>query len=303
VTTPSPSLMSLLNPGAVSQGGTSSHRAALAVENAHNTMIAVCKFFLIHSSKNTIQYVIILAMETDFKVQVGEFEGPLEVLLDLIEKRKMHINDVSLATVADTFIEHINNYEEFPMGDSADFILIASTLLLIKSKSLLPNLELTEEEKVNIDDLEDRLAQYKKYKDLSTHISKMFGEARLYFARESKTKRVVFSPTQEISLERLLASVQNALNNVPRPEILPQVSVRKTVSLEEMIDNLRERVEKSIKLSFKDFAHKGKADKIDIIVSFLAVLELAKRGVVRISQEKHFDDISIETEQLSVPKY
>jgi hypothetical protein len=63
VTTPSPSLMSLLNPGAVSQGGTSSHRAALAVENAHNTMIAVCKFFLIHSSKNTIQYVIILAMD------------------------------------------------------------------------------------------------------------------------------------------------------------------------------------------------------------------------------------------------
>ena len=103
-------------------------------------------------------------MPEDFKVRVGEFEGPLELVLDLIEKRKMHISDVSLSQVADEFIEYIKSFEEFPIADSADFILVASTLLLIKSKSLLPNLQLTEEEQGSIEDLENRLASYKNIK-------------------------------------------------------------------------------------------------------------------------------------------
>ncbi len=76
-------------------------------------------------------------MDSDFKVKVGQFEGPLDLLLELIEKRKLHISDVPLSEVADEFIEYIKSFEEFPIADSADFILVASTLLLIKSKSLL----------------------------------------------------------------------------------------------------------------------------------------------------------------------
>lgn len=241
-------------------------------------------------------------METDFQITVGEFKGPLETLLELIEKRKMHINDVSLAEVADAFIEHMKTTENFPMADSADFILIASTLLLIKSKSLLPNLELTEEEKGNIENLEERLALYKKFKEVSLLIKEIFGKNQLYFAQESKTRKIVFSPTPEITTKSLLAAVQNVLNNVPKQEVLPKVSVKKTISLEEMIDNLRARVEKSLKLSFRDFSG-DKGDKISVIVGFLAILELAKRGIVRVNQEKHFDDISIESESVGLPRY
>ena len=244
-----------------------------------------------------------IPMETDFQIKVGEFEGPLETLLDMIEKKKLHINDISLAEVADAFIEHINSLGEFPMADSADFILIASTLLLIKSKSLLPNLELTEEEGQNIEDLQERLAQYKKYKNISIFIKDLFGQKPLYFAQESKIKKVVFSVTPEININNILNSIQEVLSNVPKEEILPKVSLKKTISLEEMIDNLKRRVEKSIKLSFKDFAGRERADKIHIIVSFLAILELAKQGIVRIEQARHFDDISIESEQIGVPKY
>ncbi len=148
-------------------------------------------------------------METDFKVKVGEFEGPLTLLLDLIERRKLHISNVSLSAVADEFIEYTRSFENFPIGDSADFILIASTLLLIKSKSLLPNLELSEEEKVSIEDLENRLAQYKKHKELAAKLGEMFGNF-LYFAKESKQKNVVFSPTYEISLESLKRAMEIA---------------------------------------------------------------------------------------------
>ena len=101
-----------------------------------------------------------------YTVKTEAFEGPLDILLSLIEKRKLHINDVSLSKVADDFIAYINSIEEFPLEESADFILIASTLILIKSKSLLPTLDLSIEEEEDISTLEDRLREYQKIKEL-----------------------------------------------------------------------------------------------------------------------------------------
>ena len=242
-------------------------------------------------------------METDFKVRVGEFEVPLELLLDLIEKRKLHISDVSLSQVADEFLEHIKSYENFPIADSADFILIASTLLLIKSKSLLPNLSLTEEEQVSIEDLENRLALYKKYKELSVGLGKMFGHF-LYFARDKKEKPVVFSPTPLITLSSLKGALQNALQNIPQKiEALPKVVVDKIISLEDMIGKLSERITDGLRTSFRDFSGFGKEEKINVIVSFLAMLELVKQGLVRVNQDNHFDDIEMESENIGVPQY
>src|SRR3989344_4410007 len=97
----------------------------------------------------------------EFKIHIEGFEGPLELLLSLIEKRKLPINDVSLASVTDEYILHIQQQKEFPLSETSHFILIASTLLLIKSKSLLPTLELTEEEAGDIENLERRLKLYK----------------------------------------------------------------------------------------------------------------------------------------------
>lgn len=241
-------------------------------------------------------------MDTDFKVRVGEFEGPLELLLDLVEKRKLHINSVSLSQVADEFIEHTKSYESFPIGDSADFILIASTLLLIKSRSLLPNLELSEEEKGSIEDLETRLSLYKKYKELAVGISKMFGRF-LYFASDSKTHPVIFAPTEEITLSSLQVALNEALKNVPKEERLPKVTVAKIISLEEMMDNLSKRMESSLKMSFKDFSGMGKTERVNVIVSFLAMLELVKQGLVRVSQENHFEDIDMESSEINTPSY
>ncbi|MEK7642500.1 MAG: segregation/condensation protein A [Patescibacteria group bacterium] len=249
-------------------------------------------------------------METDFKVQVGEFEGPLELLLELIEKRKLHINSVSLSKVAEDFLEHIEKQEEFPIADSADFILIASTLLLIKSKSLLPNLELTEEEEESIENLEERLREYQKYKILALNIQKMFGDF-LFFAEESKSRQVVFAPTAEISTANLHKTILETLSNIPKQDFLPKVKVEKTINLEEIIENLSKRVQKSIKMSFSSFVNNSadkagfsnKENRVEVIVSFLAMLELVKRGAMRVSQTTHFGDIEMENENLSVPVY
>ncbi len=92
----------------------------------------------------------------------------MELLLDFIEKRKLFINDISLSKVTDDFIGFLKEKSNFPLGLSANFILVASTLLLIKSKSLLPTLNLTSEEEANIEDLETRLKEYQRIKELST---------------------------------------------------------------------------------------------------------------------------------------
>ena len=252
-------------------------------------------------------YVKISPMDTDFKadfkVRVGQFEGPLDLLLDLIEKRKLHISDLSLSQIADEFIEHIKSFEEFPMSDSADFILVASTLLLIKSKSLLPNLPLTEEEQGSIEDLEKRLADYKRYKELAVGVGKMFGNF-LYFAGERKRVDVIFSPTPDITLQSLKNALAQALQNMPaKIEELPKVVVDKIISLEDMVEKLSERIKTSLKTSFSDFAGVGKTEKINVIVSFLAMLELVKQGLVRANQSKHFEDIQIEGEEAGVPTY
>jgi hypothetical protein len=93
-------------------------------------------------------------MDSEFQVKTHIFEGPLDTLLSLIEKRKLFINDISLAQVADDYISYVKSLNDFPIADSAHFILIASTLVLIKSKSLLPTLTLSEEEESSIEDLE-----------------------------------------------------------------------------------------------------------------------------------------------------
>ena len=100
-----------------------------------------------------------------FKIKTETFEGPLDLLLSFIEKRKLLINEISLAKITDDYLGHIQSISDHSIGDRAEFIVTASTLLLIKSRSLLPNLSLSDEEEQNISDLEDRLKLYQKIKD------------------------------------------------------------------------------------------------------------------------------------------
>lgn len=238
-----------------------------------------------------------------FTIKQDRFEGPLELLLDLIEKKKLFVNDVSLAKVADDYIAYVRNLSEFPVSDSAHFVLIASTLLLIKSKSLLPNLDLTTEEQASIDDLNRRLRIYERMRALSLKIKPMFGKHML-FPRGERRLDLVFSPDAEMTLANLLLAANRVLSNLPKKEFLPKVIVDKVVSLEEMITNLTRRVTESLKMSFKQFAgESNKGEKVNVIVSFLAMLELVKQGIINVSQEKHFDDIQMETENIGVPKF
>ncbi len=237
----------------------------------------------------------------NYVVKTENFEGPLDLLLDFIEKRKLHINDISLSQVTDDYINQVKKLQEFSIPGIANFILVASTLLLIKSRSLLPNLSLSEEEEADISDLEERLKIYKRIKELSVYVKNNFGR-EIIFERGELKNEPVFSPPEEMTSMSLIGSLKSVIKNIPIKEITPRAIVKKIISLEEMIARLVQRVEGSLKLSFKEFS-KGSVEKVEIIVSFLAMLELVKQGSIDVMQEKMFDDIQMEAQSVDVPKY
>jgi len=243
-------------------------------------------------------------MPPTFQIKTTVFEGPLDLLLSLIEKRKLFINDVSLAQVADDYITHIKSMGELPVRGTAHFLLIASTLVLIKSKSLLPALTLTEEEKGDIKDLEIRLRIYQRMRELGeSHIKSQFGKTMLFARMPSKQREVVFSPDKHTSTAGIGDAIRRVLANLPKKERIAETVVRKVVSLEEMIDNLSVRIQKSLKMSFKDFSQMGKQDRVHVVVSFLAMLELVKQGAIDVAQGHQFGDINMESRSAGVPRY
>ncbi|OGD69797.1 hypothetical protein A3I18_01625 [Candidatus Campbellbacteria bacterium RIFCSPLOWO2_02_FULL_35_11] len=239
----------------------------------------------------------------EYVIKTDIFEGPLGLLLDLIEKRKLFINDISLSVVADDYIEYVRNRGDISIRESAEFVLIASALMLIKSRSLLPNLNLTLEEEHSIEDLEERLKIYKQIRDLSVHVDKMFGKNIIFSANRSKNIEPVFSPDKSITKDGVFASIVEALTKIPKKEIIPKGAVKKVISLEETIDSLTRRIKQQMRMSFSEFSGMGKAEKVNVVVSFLAVLELVKQGVVAVKQNSVFGEIDIENTDIGVPTY
>ncbi len=240
----------------------------------------------------------ILEMETAYTVKAGGFEGPLSLLLDLIEKRKLFVNEISLAEVTSDYINYVKALPSMNMHDVTAFIVVASTLILIKSRSLLPNLNLTPDEEEKIVDLEARLRLYQVIKDASVFVKERFGKQLIYLSPERSWNEPIFSPDPALNLMNLYNAGQDVLARIPKKEILPEVNIKKVVSIEEMISDLTERIQTAMNMSFKDFAkhpnpENAKEEKVYMIVSFLAMLELVRGGILDVLQENTFDDMKI----------
>lgn len=242
-----------------------------------------------------------LAPKTNFHVRTAAYEGPFELLIELIEKRKLSVSEITLAAVTDDFIQHVRSKAEFPMEDATNFIAVAATLLLIKSKSLIPDLELSDEEEESIGDLERRLALYEKTREAARELGRIFGRGVMLPAGE-KEAVPVFAPSGDMTLAAIENALAAALAALEKVEELPEARVKTTVTIEEMMDNLLARVQKALSMSFKEFSAESKG-KVEVIVSFLALLELVKTGHVDADQGGTFADIRITNTSSSVPRY
>lgn len=235
-------------------------------------------------------------------IKTHVYEGPFELILDLIEKRKLSVNELSLAQVTDDYIQFVRGQGEFPMEEAAQFIGIAATLLLIKSRSLIPELELSSEEEEDVDDLKKRLMEYERVREQMRELSRIFGTSVMVSAGE-RVPEPFFAPSRDLTLERLTGALADALTALEKTaEKLPEARVRALVSIEEIMDTLLSRVQKAMTLSFREFSGTA-TDRVEVIVSFLALLELVKQGAVDALQHEGFADISIVNTSTGVPRY
>jgi len=234
-----------------------------------------------------------------YTIKTSLFEGPFGLLLNLVEDRKLFINDLSLAEVTEDYLKHIGKLQEdgtIRVEEVSSFIVVAATLILIKSKSLLPNLNLTNEEEGDIKNLEERLRLYEQFNRLSIYIKDNFGEKIIFSPLERKNDVLVFLHDSQITKESMMTFVHDILGRIPKKTFLPEVEVKKVINIEEMIEKLTERIKNSLKMSFTDFAGKPKnrEEKVVLIVSFLAMLELVRQGILNVIQDNNFENIVIE---------
>lgn len=242
-------------------------------------------------------------MET-YQIRTEAYEGPFDLLLSLIEKRKLLINDIALSEVTDDYLKHLETKNKLPVAETAQFVLVGSTLLLIKSKSLLPVLSLTNEEHDSIVDLELRLKIYDKYKTIAKGLLEMYGKKELHTRQKIKRRNVEFSPDDTMTVPILTESIIDVVKSLPVFKIsLPKTVVEKVVSLEDMMDRLSQRINSSMHISFRQFSSDVPGNKMNVIVSFLAMLELVRQGVVRVEQESKFSDIHMRSDIVRLPRY
>ncbi|MFH1978971.1 MAG: segregation/condensation protein A [Patescibacteria group bacterium] len=236
-----------------------------------------------------------------YEVKLEQFNGPFELLTELIDKKKLSINEVSLAEIADQYIEYVKTIENFPTREVASFIVVATTLMLIKSRSLMPSLKLTGEEDLEIENLEEQLKLYKQFNTLARELEKIFGK-KIIFGRDAYLNtRTVFIEPRDLSISSLEIAMEEIIKNLPKPEKkdeLPETIVTKTISLEQKIESLISRVEEKMKLCFSETHDPNRVCKrMDLVISFLALLELTKRGFIIVRQGKNFGEIEIEKNQ------
>lgn len=228
-----------------------------------------------------------------YNVSTQQFSGPLDLLLQLVEKKNLEITEISLAKVTQDYLNYIGNQALVRPEELADFLVIASTLLLIKSKCLLPTLGLEVEEEEEILDLENRLQLYKIYKKQGVKIYERWSKNFYLFTRPAwKDISIKFSPPNNFSLSRFPQFFKKALGAFEEEASLQEKKITKIVTLKQRIQELVRKLTKGKDYNLEELVS-DKNKRIDLIITFLAVLYLVKENIIKIKQEKNFGSIWI----------
>lgn len=234
-------------------------------------------------------------------IKLEKFEGPLDLLLQLIEEEELDVTEISLVQVTDQYLEYLDQATDIDPSSLADFLVVAAQLLLIKSKALLPHLQIEEEEELSSDELAFRLREYKKFRDISKALLAMYQGKNICFEKQfTLSGEKVFYPGENLESGVLLQAFRQLAQNLERQEKLAEETVVKTVSIREKISLIRTFISRESKLKFGSLLDKSES-KIDMIVTFLALLELIKQKTIKVSQDKQFGEILLEKYEIKEP--
>lgn len=228
-----------------------------------------------------------------YAVRTDTFEGPLDALLQLVEAQELPITNISLVAVTEPFVAYVRQEQGMiPLPELADFLLIAAKLIYLKSKALMPDLHDPELEEGP--SLEDQLRLYQQFVNKGVELGAMVRQHRGSFGRVHRvvqTQPGFYPPT--ISATDLRAHFERVITRLVPLATLPKTSIERAVSIEEKIEDLRTRVKALSNMSFHRYLAQAK-NKDELVVSFLALLELIKQRLIVIEQRDLFEEIHLQ---------
>jgi len=233
-----------------------------------------------------------------YRIKLDNFEGPLDLLLFLIKKNEVDIYDIPIAEITSQYLEYVEIIKLLDLESAGEFILLAATLIRIKAKMLLPRLPTDDEEEEIIDprmELVSRLLEYKRFKELAVKLSDIEAEQSNIFFRgyydniEPETEAGI-ELGEDVTLFSLISAFKQVLDRLPK-ETFHHVEIIQT-SLEEQIEFILNRLVSGRQITFFELVSHVK-DRIVIVVTFMALLELIKRGELITRQSKAFGEIWI----------
>lgn len=242
----------------------------------------------------------VLTLESNkYAIKIDNFEGPLDLLCHLIDKNKMNIYDIKISEIADQYIEYINQMEENNLEVTSEFLVMASTLLFIKSKGLLPN-QVEAEEELTEEQLIQRIIEYKKYKEITAKLKTNYEE---FSKRFFKIAEPIELPKQKLEVEysketlpdvyKLIIERNNEKINQNAKNI-EKIAIVETYTVASKVKEMFKELVKKPKFVFNKLYSISKCNKQEVVTAFTGLLELSRRNKVTTVQETLFGDITVE---------
>ena len=242
----------------------------------------------------------VLTLESNkYAIKINNFEGPLDLLCHLIDKNKMDIYDIKISDIADQYIAYINAMEEANLEITSEFLIMASTLLYIKSKGLLPT-QVENEEELTEEQLIERIIEYKKYKEITKKFKENYEEfSKRYF----KFAEIIELPKQKLEVEyskdmlpeiyKSIVERNNEKINVNAKNI-EKIAITENYTVGSKVKEMFKELIRKPKFIFNKLYSVSKCNKQEVVTAFTGLLELSRRSKVFTTQEELFGDITVE---------
>ena len=242
----------------------------------------------------------VLTLETNkYNIRLENFEGPLDLLCHLVDKNKMDINKVNITQITEQYIEYLNNMEKLNLEIASEFIVMLSTLVYLKSKSLLPK-EIDNEEEITEEELIRRIIEYKKYKEITKTLREKYDN---YSKRLFKIPEKIQLPNRKLEKEYKKESIIESYkllierneNKKNKNSInIEKIAILETVTVASKVKDIFKELIKKQKFIFSKLCSTKKYTKLETVTAFSGVLELSRRSKVVTNQEKNFGEILVE---------
>jgi len=237
-------------------------------------------------------------MET-INIKIQNFEGPLDLLMHLIEKKKMDICDIQISIITDQYLEYLNQIRKMNLEVTSEFIVMASKLIYLKSKSLLPS-QPSDDEEENEFDLVKLLTEYKRYKEQTFLLRERLD---IYYKRFYKMPEKINLPKSKIEKEFSKDTIPNIYKSIiekenikknTQAENIRKIAISEKYTIRSKIRQIIKELIRKPKFVFNKLFNPKKQDKVEVVTAFLSLLELSKMSRIKVTQDNLFGDINVE---------